>query len=741
MWGRVDLNYDPDEARKEQEKLREEFARNCQIASENPDWPSNLCKDEWPRPPSSKVSQRAWVEIKGGLRRKVQPTKQGRRVRFGDTVAARLACSSQNEVFSSIEDGRFLVGALAIPRWLSCAAASLVEGERGDFEADDAALPARFAVEGLISFELEILEIVAVVQKTEDASGRLGQGSVLKQTLKDGEEHWRRPTARSDITYSLQARYVPTGWCWPGDDDAVLLVGGCTRESMDETIESRACADPMQRKAEPLRVAAEACAKGETAIVALLDEAFELSLIDFCEVEDCFPERAGAISKKIIQAPDGSRAVPSDLDVVVVRGVVKARDSGTIACAYGTGEGTVSWRLDEDASATFDSASELKAPLCRGIELAIRRMSIGETADVTIHAPDLCFVRPPSTACAPTAPRIDDLQAFHYGGDRGALSAVADSRCYSCPLQCRLELVAIQRFNASSDGDALQRCEARLALAEDAKQRGSQHYDRSAFARASRRYGDALRQIEDAADALEHFENDPENEFDPSEPSRYCKAALDPIIDTPSSDFDYEDLPRPPTFDVPDVPKAEDSLREKRNRRYAELQARCLELERLCRLNRAACDLKRCEYQRVCDDCHSVLKDDPEDLKALFRGGKALVGIKDYDGARSLFHRCLDVDADCKDAEKMLRHVAKLEAGNGTMKGAFPPARGLGFNRRPPEKAGVAHDRPDVEGEQGGSKRASSMVDEADLPFKARANGSAHALREMRAMLDDDGVD
>ena len=56
--------------------------------------------------------------------------------------------------------------------------------------------------------------------------------------------------------------------------------------------------------------------------------------------------------------------------------------------------------------------------------------------------------------------------------------------------------------------------------------------------------------IEDAADALEHFENDPENEFDPSEPSRYCKAALDPVIDTPAEDFDYEDLPRPPTFDV-----------------------------------------------------------------------------------------------------------------------------------------------------------------------------------------------
>ena len=182
MWGRVDLNYDPDEARKEQEKLREEFARNCQIASENPDWPACLNKDEWPQPPSAKVSQRAWVEVQGGLRRKVSPSKHGRKVRFGDTVAVRLACSSQNKVFSSIEDGRFLVGALAIPRWLSCAAASLVEGERGDFEVDDPILPARFAVEGPISFELEILEVVAVVQKTEDASGRLGQGSVLKQT-------------------------------------------------------------------------------------------------------------------------------------------------------------------------------------------------------------------------------------------------------------------------------------------------------------------------------------------------------------------------------------------------------------------------------------------------------------------------------------------------------------------------------------------------------------------------------
>ena len=64
MWGRVDLNYDPDEARKEQENSEENSNKTARSTSENPDWPSNLCKDEWPQPPSTKVSQRAWVKSK-----------------------------------------------------------------------------------------------------------------------------------------------------------------------------------------------------------------------------------------------------------------------------------------------------------------------------------------------------------------------------------------------------------------------------------------------------------------------------------------------------------------------------------------------------------------------------------------------------------------------------------------------------------------------------------------------------
>ena len=77
------------------------------------------------------------------------------------------------------------------------------EGERGEFEIDDAVLP--IALLHQRSDQLLSLRFRnSSVQKTEDASGKTrGQGSVLKQTLKDAEEHWRRPTPRSDVAYRL----------------------------------------------------------------------------------------------------------------------------------------------------------------------------------------------------------------------------------------------------------------------------------------------------------------------------------------------------------------------------------------------------------------------------------------------------------------------------------------------------------------------------------------------------------
>ena len=42
----------------------------------------------------------------------------------------------------------------------------------------------------------------------------------------------------------------------------------------------------------------------------------------------------------------------------------------------------------------------------------------------------------------------------------------------------------------------------------------------------------------------------------------------------------------------------------------------------------------------------------------------------------SLFHRCLDVDADCKDAEKMLRHARETGGRKWFNEGRLSPGQG-----------------------------------------------------------------
>ena len=306
-----------------------------------------------------------------------------------------------------------------------------------------------------------------------------------------------------------------------------------------------------------------------------------------------------------------------------------------VACAYGdavgAGGATAFWTLDEDARAAFSHAPDtVFAPLCRGLEMAVRRMTVGEVADVTILVPDLCFVRPPKAATPPTDRRVRDVEAFHYGGAGGANDSIADARCYSAPLEARLELVSVARRGegalATAFFDETARATAQLDLADECKRMGSAHYARGMFGRASRRYTAALRHAADAADALAVDRAGP-SEYDPEAPSRFihdeamkeahraCETTGDPI------DFD-EGFPKPKS------PTPEPSRRKPRKptaRQAATLAAsdRCDKLLRDCRLNRAASDLKRCEVQRVCEDCSKVLEKAPNDLKALYRGGLA----------------------------------------------------------------------------------------------------------------------
>lgn len=59
--------------------------------------------------------------------------------------------------------------------------------------------------------------------------------------------------------------------------------------------------------------------------------------------------------------------------------------------------------------------------------------------------------------------------------------------------------------------------------------------------------------------------------------------------------------------------------------RHGTTQVRAAATEIACVLNRAACRLKLGRNEAAADDCSSVLETEPNNTKALFRRGQALV--------------------------------------------------------------------------------------------------------------------
>ncbi|KAG5668427.1 hypothetical protein PVAND_016367 [Polypedilum vanderplanki] len=65
-------------------------------------------------------------------------------------------------------------------------------------------------------------------------------------------------------------------------------------------------------------------------------------------------------------------------------------------------------------------------------------------------------------------------------------------------------------------------------------------------------------------------------------------------------------------------------------------------------LNYSQCKLLQKEYYRVIEICTEVLSYDPDNLKALFRRGKAHVGAWNPEKAQEDFHRCIELDQNLK---------------------------------------------------------------------------------------------
>mmetsp|Transcript_4911 Transcript_4911/g.10548 ORF Transcript_4911/g.10548 Transcript_4911/m.10548 type:complete len:375 (+) Transcript_4911:85-1209(+) len=91
-----------------------------------------------------------------------------------------------------------------------------------------------------------------------------------------------------------------------------------------------------------------------------------------------------------------------------------------------------------------------------------------------------------------------------------------------------------------------------------------------------------------------------------------------------------------------------------------ETQARAQQAEVACMLNRAACRLKMGMNEGAKEDCESVLEAEPNNVKAIFRKGQAMVALKDVPGGLVELKRAHNMEPDDKGILAALQHAKKL---------------------------------------------------------------------------------
>eukprot|EP00439_Symbiodinium_sp_Y106_P044772 s81_g5.t1 len=89
--------------------------------------------------------------------------------------------------------------------------------------------------------------------------------------------------------------------------------------------------------------------------------------------------------------------------------------------------------------------------------------------------------------------------------------------------------------------------------------------------------------------------------------------------------------------------------------------SRSLELKNTCRLNLAACALKLDLAYAAARFCDEVLKEDPKNVKALYRRAQGLLGSNDFEEAQRDCKAILEIEPANKDARLLLQKVRQAE--------------------------------------------------------------------------------
>merc|ERR1712060_12990 len=88
-----------------------------------------------------------------------------------------------------------------------------------------------------------------------------------------------------------------------------------------------------------------------------------------------------------------------------------------------------------------------------------------------------------------------------------------------------------------------------------------------------------------------------------------------------------------------------------------ENKARAKDLKKACELNKAACYLKLEDYSEAKKSCTTVLKDDSQNVKAVFRKAQAELHLKNFLECIQDCKRVVQLDAQNKDARALLKQA------------------------------------------------------------------------------------
>merc|ERR1711988_319975 len=85
------------------------------------------------------------------------------------------------------------------------------------------------------------------------------------------------------------------------------------------------------------------------------------------------------------------------------------------------------------------------------------------------------------------------------------------------------------------------------------------------------------------------------------------------------------------------------------------------ELKKACELNKAACYLKLNDYTEAKKACNIVLKDETQNIKAIYRRAQAELGLKNFPECIRDCKRVVEIDAQNKDARNLLKQAQALQ--------------------------------------------------------------------------------